>query len=570
MSQAGLFEPRIQGLDFLDEEPSDMLRWYQREAVESALEKLQEVDSAIIVMATGLGKTQVFAEIAKRWDGNVLVLAHRSELVEQARDRLEMVTGEYVEVEQAELRCSPRTRIVVGSVDTVKQPGRLTRLGADRFSLIIADESHHYVAATYRRPLEFFNAKRLGVTATPDRSDEKALGKLFEEVAYLMDIEDGVADGHLVPLKGRQVVIEEINLDNVDSRAGDLVAGQLDEEMVKGVEGIVAKTLELEPDKQALCFFPGVLSAEYACHAFNAKIPGSAVFVSGSTDKLERRQIFKDFKEGRYLYLCNCQIATEGVDVPTASVVVQARPTKSRSLYAQMVGRVTRVLPGLVDHLKEKHQADERCRIIQGSDKPYSTILDFVGNGTKHALCTVTDVLGGNYDEEEVEKAKKKQEKDPDKDPRQALKEARAEIQAMRKAKARVKASVRDFDPFRLMGVGDEESAIKMRFGDRPATGPQVDALRRMKVPEEFLEELTKRDASKLLDKARERREKGLSSYAQIRRLRMFGVNAENLSFERASAAMDYIAKCGWKAGRISPYKLDAIVNAAREPGEEG
>lgn len=578
MNQLSLLErPRRNLLAALEPEPDDDgLRWYQCEAKACVLEALRESKdaSALVVMATGLGKSVLIRSICCDWDGPILILAHRSELVEQMRNHVEMATGEYVEVEQAQLRCSANTRIVVGSVDTVKQKKRLERLGPDRFSLVIVDEAHHYVAKTFRRPLDYFNAPLLGVTATPDRADEKALGQIFAQrgesgAAYLMDIEDGIADGHLVPLRGRSVTIEEIDLDNVGTSAGDLAAGQLDEEMLKGVEGIVEKTLELEPDRQALAFFPGVQSAEYAAAAFNRRIPGSAAFIHGGTPPEERKYLVKEFKRGGFLYFCNCNILTEGFDAPGADLVIQARPTKSRSLYAQMVGRVTRPLPGLLDHLRDRDQAEMRRRIIEQSGKPYSTILDFVGNGTRHALVTVADVLGGNYEEDEIARAKKKLEKNPDQDPSEALKKARKELQAI-KAKVSMKARVMDFDPFRLLNVGEGDSAIKMRFGDKPATDRQLEVLKGMKIPDDYLDGLTKRDASKLISKAFERRDRGLATYAQIKRLARYGVNATDLSMPRASEVLDYIASVGWVTGNIDPHRLDAIIHRKREPGEDG
>lgn len=529
-------------LQGLEEEDPDGLRYYQRAAYDAVRESLKENRSALAVMATGLGKTQLFCALAAHWPGNVLVLAHRQELVGQARQRMEQMTGEFVEVEQADFR-SYQGRIVVGSVDTVKQKKRLERLGKDRFSLIIADEAHHYVAKTYRRPLDFFaDAKILGVTATPDRADEKALGAIFEDVPVVYDIQEGIEMGYLVPITGRRVHLDEIDLTKVRRSGKDLNQSELDEAMVKAVEGICQKTIELEPDRQGLCFFPGVRSAEYATERFNLLRPDSAVCITAKTHELDRKRWVRDFKEGRIQYLCNVQVATEGFDAPDASMVVQARPTKSRALYAQMVGRGTRVLPLTVDHILGEEGAEQRRAAVAASAKPECVILDFVGNAGKHDLATVEDVLGGNYTPAEVKTAKKKAEREGGGDTLAFLNQARAELKAMAAAidRATVKARVESFDPFKTMHM-DRPSA---RFGDSPPSPKQRAMLEKAGVPTAGL---SKREASKMIANVFKRRELGLATFKQLRTLQKHGVTKVNISFRAASEAIDYLAQSGWR-----------------------
>ena len=105
----------------------DGLRWYQREIAVAAIKELQTHRSTLIVAATGLGKTQKFCAIAGEFTGRILVLAHREELVEQARIRLEQMTGEWVEREQGEFKAQLTTRLVVASVDTMRRQNRLER-----------------------------------------------------------------------------------------------------------------------------------------------------------------------------------------------------------------------------------------------------------------------------------------------------------------------------------------------------------------------------------------------------------------------------------------------------------
>lgn len=582
MSQLQFFAPPSDPFAFLDETPSspppgDPMRWYQGDCVVEVQRALEDHRSTLVVMATGLGKTQCFAELVRTWDGPCLILAHRDELVQQARARLERHTGELVEVEQGDFTASHKARIVVGSVDSVKQRNRLERFGKERFSLIIPDEAHHYVAPTYQRPLEWFeNAKVAGFTATPDRGDEKAMGRVFESVAYCLDIADGVEHGYLAPIRGTQVLVREIDIEGVDKVAGDLVAAQLDQAMLKAVEGIVKETLRLEPNRQAIAFFPGIATAELAAQRFNAERPGSACFISGKTEELERKRLVSEFKSGKYRYLCNCQIATEGFDAPGVSLIVQGRPTLSRSLYAQMVGRGTRVLPGVVDHLIAKDQDAFRRAAIAASGKPDCMVLDFCGNSSKHDLMTPEDLLGGDYTEEEVKLAKREKKNHPGEDALAMLKAARAALaEQARKVQSRVQSEVRPFDPFNVFGwkYSDREKASK-RFGTEPATPAQLEVLIQKRVEAQDLKGLTRAAAEKLLAEIRRREKYRLASYRQLRQLQKFGITDRDISARRAKEAMDYIsAQLGWfgakPLGPVDPKRLREIVGRMREPGED-
>lgn len=586
MSQLALFDrpPPEDPFAFLDaadpfafldgEKDPDGLRWYQREAVERIEAGWRDFQSQMIVVCTGGGKTQIFSTVAKHWDGQVLVLAHRDELVEQAMKRLEKATGEYVEIEKADMKASSRARIVVGSVQSFNQK-RLDRMGKDRFSLVIADEFHHYVSPSYRRAIEYFNAKLLGVTATPDRADELALGQICENTAYLFDIEDGIDSGYLAPVRGKTVHLVDIDISKVDTnKSGDLVESQLDEVMQKSVHHMVYETLQREPNRQGIAFMPGVDSARYLAMAFNAKIPDCAAFVSGATPTLERRRIIKDFREGRYKYLCNCNVAVEGFDAPEAALLIQGRPTKSRALAAQMVGRVTRVLPGVVDDIHGRDAWRERQRAIAASRKPDCMILDFVGNAGRHTLVTPEDVLGGNYTPAEIEEAKKSTRERPGADVREALKAAREALRqvAERTRVNKVTSVVIDFNPFAVLRLDQTEEEKKMtsRFGAKPATDRQLDILRRKKVPEEFLDNLSSKDASKLIAEVFRRQDEGLATYAQLRRLQEYGIHDTDVAFDRASAAITYIQSKGWKKELVSAQTLNEIVYAPRAPGQEG
>lgn len=522
------------------------LRNYQQEAVDAIMARFKEKDRTLLVMATGLGKTQVGCSVAEQFlPGRVLWLAHRKELVTQGADRLQLVTGEQVDIEMAEFWASNRARIVSASLDSIRT--RLDRWPPDHFSLVVFDEFHHAVAKSYRKVWEHFTGKKLGMTATPDRGDEKALGQLVDDVAGVWDIVDGIHGGYLVPIKGQSVRVDEVNLSNISKTAGDLAAGELDEEMASHIEGIVSKTLELEPGRTGIWFFPGVKSAELACDRLNA-LGHSSAFVCGETPKEERDDIMKGFKNGTYRHLTNCQVATEGFDAPNADMVVIGRPTLSRALYAQMVGRGLRVLPGTVDGISG--DADTRRALVLASAKPHCAVVDFAGNAGKHTLITPEDLLGGDYTEEEVKLAKKVAKECPGDDVLANLEKARKELKAMMaKLQSKVKASVTSFNPFELLHM-DNPDPHKEAYRE-PATPQQLATLKAsFNCKDKQITNLSKLEAQKLLGSLQTRRRLGLASLNQIAVLQKHGVTSPNIPFKVASKAIDYIARSGWNPDR--------------------
>jgi superfamily II DNA or RNA helicase len=573
------------------------LRPYQREAAAAALAQLATEPSTLIVVPTGGGKTQIFGALVATWKGRVLVLAHRDELIDQAVKRLAAMTGERIGREQA-WDWAEGERIVVGSVQTLVNKARRERFKAAPFSLIVVDEAHHTTAKSYRKILETFPAaKVLGVTATPDRGDGTALGDVFSTVAYERDIETVIADGYLVPVAIRQVILDEVDLARVKTTAGDLNVGQLDEEMAKAQKAIVAKSLEECGDRKTILFYTKVESAHDLASVFNdpeilakAGRPATVVAkaVDGETPPDERKEILAGHARGDFQFLINVGIATEGYDSPGVSCVAIARPTKSRALYTQMAGRGLRVLPGIVDAHSpvsmndipllqrlpfDAHDAEARRAAIAASAKPDCLLLDFVGASGKHKLVHPLDVLGGKFPDEEVERAKKLLA-DKKMGAAEAMTAARAQLEAERAARAealkalqlaKLKARVVEVDPFRHTAGERDDSALP---ADRaPRSQAQVSMLERFglqlhQVPR------TSAEAQKLIGKLIARRKAGLCTWKQSQLLNSKGIPAERVSFENASKLIEAIIANGWQPLPIA--RVDAILSPPREPGGEG
>lgn len=548
--------------DDWDDEPQDGLRWYQREAIDSCFQAWETHNSVLCVMATGTGKSVIASTIAERFDGPVLVLANRDELVDQMRGHLEKTTGTYVEIEQGELRASSRAQYVVGSVQSFSKR-RLENMGKDRFALVICDEADLFLAPTYRRAFEFFQAKKLGITATT-RSDGKALGLVFQKVAYEFDILTAIDDGHLVPIVGRHVEVKEIDLRRVGKSKGDFAEGELDEEMSRSVKPIVLATLEHEPNRRGIAFFPGVKSAELAANEFNLQRPGSAGFVSGETPHWERKQIIGDYRNGKLQYLCNCNLTVRGFDVPDTDLLIMGRPTLSPTLHQQMCGRGTRVLPGLVEHLTERDQASERVSLVAGSGKPHCVIFDFVRNSERHSLVGVEDLLGGHYSEAERKVAKKKREAGDTRDTRDLLRDSKKELEQLAKSfVAKVKSVVRPFDPFHVFGMDREK--LGLAGHKKPISPRQREVLFKVGVPTEELRSMSFKEASAVLDEMNARRKRSQCTFKQQAALRKFGVTAP-VSFAKANEALSFIRLSNWKP---DPRKLNEIIYAHRMAGDD-
>lgn len=531
----------------------DGLRYYQRAAVDAVHGKLAHSRSTLLVMATGLGKTQTFGAIAKHWPGRVLVIAHREELVAQAAMRLAQMSDEQPGVEQAE-SYSRGERIVIASVQTLHRERRLIRYqshGAP--SLVIADECHRAMARTWRKVLnQWPDAKVLGVTATPDRGDKKALAAIFENVAYRMDIHHGIEAGYLVPLVGDRVFIDKLDISKVSTKTGDLAAGELDEEMAKVVEPVCKTIADRWPDRRGIIFLPGKRSAKMAFERMEALLPGQSAIVTDETKPDERRDMIARCKLGDLRYLFNCMVATEGFDWPHADLIALARPTQSRALHTQMVGRGVRVLPGLVEHIIGQGGAAERRALVASSHKPHTIIADFVGNCGKHSLISLEDCLAGSgdYTDAEVQRAKKIAAKKNGGDPVENLKEAREQLRRMARAyKSSMTARVERFDPFASMGVNMVGVAfLDSRDGREPTTPNQRAALEKVGLEPAEIAAMSRRAAQQFFGRMDKRRTKGLCTFKQMRALGKRGVDAKEMTFAQASDALNFLASRNWRA----------------------
>lgn len=400
------------------------LRPYQLTAVNAVYEQWQTVRSTMLNMATGLGKSVCFAETMRRWDvatqGKILLIAHRRELILQAIGHA-MRAGLSSGIEMAGKHATGKEDVIVASVQTLVasrkcnacfgegcddcfdgKVKRFTRFNPRDFGLIVCDEFHHFTAKSNRQVMAWFAQnplqKTLGVTATPKRADKTGLHNICDSVAFTMELREAIDEGWLVPIKQKFVTVEGLDISKVEVRAGKLNEGQVeaaflgtDEVEERMLHSIVKPTIDEAAGRKTLVFAAGKDHADKLAACFAANGVEAGVVVE-STDPSERSELISKYSYGDLQVLVNCMVFTEGFDAPATEIIANCRPTKSESLYLQIIGRGTRPLSGVVDG---PETAEARKAAIAASDKKSCTILDFVGNSGDIKLISVADVLAG-------------------------------------------------------------------------------------------------------------------------------------------------------------------------------
>jgi len=328
------------------------LRPYQQEALDAIVNNIDKnIFRQLIVLPTGSGKTVVFSHLPQTIPDALpmLVLAHRGELLEQAKDKILWSNPDLdVQTEKAE-QTAELCDVVVASVQTLgrSDSNRINKFSKNYFKTIVVDEAHHAAATTYRRILDYFDPNLLlGVTATPQRSDSVRLTDVFDEIVYYKNILDLIQEGYLCRLVGYRINTDT-DISEVETTNGDYIASQLEDTINNPYRNnlVVKSYLEIAKDKKALVFAAGVQHAKDLAASFARQ--GTPVrVVLGDTPDEQRQSTFNDFRSGKIKVVVNVGVLTEGFDEPSVEVVILARPTRSSLLYTQIVGRGTRLFEG--------------------------------------------------------------------------------------------------------------------------------------------------------------------------------------------------------------------------------
>ncbi len=378
-------------------------RKWQVEALDAARQAFRVHRKVLVSAATGTGKGSYAAGIGALTADRgrrVLVLAHREELVADVADRIRLVRpGARVGFIGAGEAYGLALPVVVAMVQSLTKARLAELLSYGAFDLIITDEAHHATAPTYQAVYAANEAakpdwKHLGLTATPFRAgakgEAKKLGAVFEVMAYEYSIADAIAQGDLVPIRG-QYVSTSLSLSGVKvGKTGDFQEADL--AAVVDCESrnvlVVEQYLERVPGKPALVFAASIEHAKHLAEAFRARGVNAAAVWGEMGDA--RTGIIAQFKNrpDQLPVLCSKDLIFEGFDAPQCAAILKARPTQSRIVFTQMVGRGLRtwgIDQSLVDPLA-------RRAAIAASPKPECLLLDFVDNGCELDLATVADL----------------------------------------------------------------------------------------------------------------------------------------------------------------------------------
>ena len=319
-----------------------------------------------VSLATGSGKTVIFTQLIERVEPptknatQTLILAHRKELVEQAARHCERAyPGKTIDIEMGNTHASGAADITVASVRSIVSGDRLSKYDPTRFKLVLVDEAHHIVAPGYTATLEHFGLDLprdtgpalVGVSATFSRFDGLRLGAAIDHIVYHKDYVDMIGEKWLSDVMFTTVK-SRVNLSKVRAgKDGDFQTGQLSQAVnTDETNEITVKAWlsEAGQRKSTLVFCVDLnhvasLTSMFRRHGIDAQ------YITGATKKRVRGERLDAFKKGEFPVLLNCGVFTEGTDIPNIDCILLARPTKSRNLLVQMIGRGMRLCSGKKD-----------------------------------------------------------------------------------------------------------------------------------------------------------------------------------------------------------------------------
>lgn len=341
--------------DICKEDPN--LRPYQQKAKKEIFESWDEVDNVMFQMPTGTGKTRLFTSIIRdindysiqrREPVKILIIAHRTELIEQIGENLDKYhVGHNFMAGGMERK--HKYPVYVASIQTITNAHNIKDAKKLKVQFIIIDEAHHALAASYKKLWEMYpDAKRLGVTATPWRMNHQSFTSLFNKLVLSMPIKDFIKQGYLAPYKyfslkndtSIQRTIDGIELDSF----GEYKESSMEEKMDIGSirAQLLDSYLSLADGKKGIIYAINRIHAKHICNEYeNAGY--RAVCIDSKTPDTERKDLVKKFRKGQIDIIVNVDIFSEGFDCPDIEFIQLARPTRSLVKYLQQVGRGLRL-----------------------------------------------------------------------------------------------------------------------------------------------------------------------------------------------------------------------------------
>lgn len=344
----------------------------QKEALE-ALETTvnEQYDKAMVVMATGLGKTYLAAFFAKNFN-KVLFIAHREEILKQAKASFEKVLkkegGLYYGVEK-----NAKHDMLFASIFTLSIQEHLEQFRRDEFDLIIIDEFHHAAAKSYQKIIDYFKPKfLLGLTATPERTDGKDVFALCGgNVAYEITFIEAIQRGWLTPFKYYGVK-DDIDYSQIrwlgqkyDQQ--QLLIEQLNTERAKKIFDEWMK----HKQSRTLGFCSSIEQAEFLANYFQ-KRGIEAISLTSNTKHISREEAIRRLESKEIEIIFTVDLFNEGVDIPSVDTLLFARPTESLVVFTQQIGRGLRKYAGkdvcvIIDLIGNYRHADTKLQVFAAS-----------------------------------------------------------------------------------------------------------------------------------------------------------------------------------------------------------
>ena len=351
---------------------------FQTEILDDVRQGWKEFQKQVVVSPTGSGKTCMFSWMAEEFmtkGQRTLILVDQNELVWQTVEKLKAVTSIPATVEKSELRADRTSPVVVSTIQTMSR--RLDEWPSHHFGLVIADEGDKSISEMWQRVLKHFDrvAKVCAFTATPHRTDKRNLGCYYQRLVEKENLISLQQKGYLSRIRIEMLPIQ-IDLTGARIKAGDFIEAELDEILGPHLLKIAEAMRDRAAFRKAIAFFPLIKTAEKFA-GICKDIGLNAEAIHGKSE--DREEKLARFKNWDFDILANSSLLTRGYDDPAIDWVLPCRPTKSVTMFFQMIGRATRLAPGKVDYV----------------------VGDFLYQSTRHLVCRPAHLIAKDDDEAE-------------------------------------------------------------------------------------------------------------------------------------------------------------------------
>lgn len=322
-------------------------------------------DKALVVAATGIGKTYLAAFDAKNYE-KILFLAHREEIITQASESFKNIYPNKTQGFYYSKDKDIEKDIIFALVQSLGKKTNLNEFKRDYFDYIIIDEFHHAVADNYKRVLDYFTPKfLLGLTATPERLDNRDVFALCDyNNVYEIRLKEAINKGYLSPFRYYGIYDDTVDYSQINMKNGRYDEKDLEEKLMihKRAELVLRHFLKYN-SSSAIAFCSSRNHAEYMAEYFTENdIPSAAVYSGSQGEYTEnRKDAVEKLKNNKLKVLFTVDMFNEGVDIPSIDTVLFLRPTQSPTIFLQQLGRGLR----------------------KDENKKYLTVLDFIGNYKK-------------------------------------------------------------------------------------------------------------------------------------------------------------------------------------------